>query len=297
MTNKQYLEKFSGNDPRALANFVQFGFVIYKDLYDPHLISAIHQFITSKFDRLVTLHKQGQIPRNVHEWAIAIIDKLETSELSQDYANAKQVIEMLKRYLGPDIAMLGKDALWINVPSDTHPVLEKPHHTDAWTGTSVQSLFFKTFFTDVDDYNGLSVVPQSHSYGMTPVRNRTIDPLSNIEIDSIDLNNIKAGDSVLWHPLLIHSTTGRSDKNMRISITSRFTSTESPFSSQERSLGYRTLSVGPLNQILRLIGNDYLTPLRTYGGVVALDRRLAKLYGLHHDNTDDIDYGELLKSG
>ena len=47
---------------------------------------------------------------------------------------------------------------------------------------------------------------------------------------------------------------------------------------QERALGYRTLSVGPMNQILRLVGSDHLTPLRTYGGSVSIDKRLAHLY-------------------
>jgi hypothetical protein len=61
-------------------------------------------------------------------------------------------------------------------------------------------------------------------------------------------------------------------------MTSRFTSTETEFSSQERALGYRTLKVGPLNQILRLIGNDLLSPFRTYGGFVGIDRRMADIY-------------------
>ena len=131
----------------------------------------------------------------------------------------------------------------------------------------------------------MSVSPGSHLLGMVPVRNRAIDPSSNIKLEDLNLNNLKAGDVIAWHPLLIHKTTGHSDRNMRIAITSRFTSTETPFSSQERSLGYRALSVGPMNQVLRLIGNDLLTPLRTYGGFVGIDRRLQKLYGYSHYET------------
>ena len=61
-------------------------------------------------------------------------------------------------------------------------------------------------------------------------------------------------------------------------MTARFTSTETEFSSQERALGYSALSVGPMNQIKRLIGNDQLYPLRTYNTYVGTDKRLAKLY-------------------
>jgi ectoine hydroxylase-related dioxygenase (phytanoyl-CoA dioxygenase family) len=135
------------------------------------------------------------------------------------------------------------------------------------------------FLTDVDKHNGIAVSPGSHLQGMLPVRNRAIDPVSKAKFKSVNLDTIRAGDWLIWHPLLVHATVGHSAKNTRISITSRYTSTETPFSSQERALGYRTLSVGPMNQILRLVGNDYLTPLRTYGGTVAIDKRLKAIYG------------------
>ena len=80
------------------------------------------------------------------------------------------------------------------------------------------------------------------------------------------------------HPLLINSTAGHSDKNTRMSVVSCYTSTETPVSSQERSLGYRTLAVGPMNEILRLIGNDNLTPFRTYGGYAGIVRRFQDIY-------------------
>ena len=67
----------------------------------------------------------------------------------------------MKDFLGPDIALLGYDALWLNVPKDTDPVLLKGLHTDSWTGTSVL-IFAKTFFTDVDPFNGMTVCPGSH---------------------------------------------------------------------------------------------------------------------------------------
>jgi ectoine hydroxylase-related dioxygenase (phytanoyl-CoA dioxygenase family) len=170
----------------------------------------------------------------------------------------------------------------------------KGDHTDAWTGTSINTIFAKTFFTSVDEYNGMSVCPGSHLQGLIPTRNRKIDPLFNIKFDSFNLSNSKAGDFLIWHPLLIHSTTGHSDKNIRISLTSRFTSTETDFSSQERALGYKTINVSPMNQILRLIGNDYLSPLRTYDGFVGIDRRLSDIYE-YSSYKKDRDYTPFLK--
>ena len=53
-------------------------------------------------------------------------------------------------------------------------------------------------------------------------------------------------------------------------------------------MGYETITVSPLNQILRIIGNDKLSPLRTYGGFVGTDKRLKELYDLSaYDEVDD----------
>jgi ectoine hydroxylase-related dioxygenase (phytanoyl-CoA dioxygenase family) len=114
-----------------------------------------------------------------------------------------------------------------------------------------------------------------------------------VEFANVNLDNAKKGDFLIWHPLLVHATTGHSNTNIRVSITSRFSSTETPFSSQERSLGYRPLSVGPMNQIRRLIGNDYLSPFRTYGGYVGIDRRLSDLYG-YSNYKAEVDYRKYL---
>ena len=219
---------------------------------------------------------QSRLPKNkkYHEAAREIMDELATTREFSEMT--RYPLALMQGLLGPDVAMLGYDALWINVPKDKDPVLLKGIHNDAWSGTSVNTVFAKFFLTDSDRYNGVTVYPGSHLQGMLPVRNRA--PAVKVKFPSVTIV-AKAGDLLIWHPLLLHKTTGHSDKNIRISITSRYTSTETPFSSQERALGYRTLSVGPMNQILRLIGSDQLTPLRTYGGKVAIDRRLAHLYG------------------
>ena len=63
-------------------------------------------------------------------------------------------------------------------------------------------------------------------------------------------------------------------KNKRVSFTLRYTSTENEFSSQERALGYKTISVSSNNIIRRYIGNDLLQPFRIYGGKASIDKRL-----------------------
>lgn len=268
---------FGGPSRDAADHFVRDGYVVYRGIHDPTTIGAWRLWIRSR------LWVRSELARrqagDLHAATVEVMDEFQKTPLYDEIVSAPSLLVLLKQYLGPDICLLGFDALWVNASKDKNPVLLKGIHQDAWTGTSVNTIFVKTFFTDCDQYNGITVYPGSHLQGMLPVRNRGVDPAAKVKFKGVNLKDIKAGDVLIWHPLLLHSTTGHSAKNIRISMTSRYTSTETAFSSQERALGYRTLSVGPMNQILRLIGNDSLTPLRTYGGVVAIDRRMKGLYG------------------
>ena len=246
-------------------DFVRDGFVVYRFVFPPQAVQECREFVEERFNKAYDPHAQ----------AVPIMDELRNQDCFKKIVESPQAVSIMKRFLGPDVCIFNYDALWINVPKDKNPVLLKGQHTDAWTGTSVNTVFAKIFLTDVDKHNGISVSPGSHLQGMVPVKNRK---LHGVKFKSQNLDTIQAGDWLLWHPLLVHSTVGHSATKTRLSITSRYTSTETPFSSQERALGYKTLSVGPLNQILRLVGNDHLTPLRTYGGKVAIDKRLADIY-------------------
>lgn len=247
----------------SLRRFVEDGYALIRGAYDKDLIAQCRKYV---FDRF----KKGK----VQEQAVEIIESFQRTDLYDRFITNPKTLRLMQKLLGPDVCVLGYDALWINVPQDTDPVLLKGVHSDAWTGTGVDTIFAKVFFTDCDEYNGMSVCPGTHLQGMWPVMNRAV---REMEPEAIPVM-AKAGDLLIWHSLLLHSTTGHSDKNVRVSITSRYKSTETPFTSQERALGYRTLSVGPMNKIKRVIGNDYLTPFRTYGGVVGIDKRMAKIY-------------------
>ena len=280
--SKELLAKYDiSSCDEAVRFFCKHGYVVIQGLHKADLIAEMREFIQNRLARLLEKSREGVISLDLNGWAVSIVKRIETTNSYEKYIKSLDMLKFLKLLLGPDICILGQEALWINYPTDKDPVLNKNIHTDAWTGTSINTIFSKCFLTDVDEYNGMSVVPGSHLYGFVPVRNRGIDPGANIEdhLSVLNLKHIRAGDVLIWHSLLLHSTTGHSDSQTRISLTSRYTSTETPFSSQERALGYTPLSVGPMNQILRVIGNDLLSPFRTLGGSVGVDRRLEHLYG------------------
>ena len=294
MLARSPVRKRTVDDREAVIDFVQQGFVIYEDVFDTDLIAISLEHLMIDYDRLSGLARDGQFPVDVNGWSVAIMDAFARTGLYDQIIHTPKLIEIAKGYVGPDVAWLGHDGLFINVPTDTDPVLLKGQHTDVWTGTGVNTVFAALFFTDVDAYNGLTVCPGSHLQGLRPVRNRAIHPDWDVPFEQVNLDMVRAGDLVVWHALLIHSTTGHSDKNTRISMTSRFRANDGDMTSQERALGTRALSVGPLNQVLRLVGNDRLTPLRTYGGYVGVDRRMAGLYDCspYHGG---VDYSQYLR--
>lgn len=268
--------KFKPEDQEAIRFFVQNGYVVYEGAHDLESIKQTAQWVLHKYAE----HSTDDSTLDVNEWSCMMMDHFIRTDAGEKFIKNQAITKIMQQYLGPDICVFNQDALWVNVPKDTNPVLLKGIHTDAWTGTSVNTLFCKTFFTDVDEHNGMSVCPGSHLLGLVPVKNREVNAHADIDltVELLNLKDMKSGDVLIWHPLLLHSTTGHSDTNIRVSITSRYTSTETPFTSQERALGYRTLSVGPMNQILRIIGNDQLQPFRTLGGFVGVDKRLKDLY-------------------
>jgi len=267
------MHKFHPEDEAAVKSFVEDGYVVYNDIFDLELIADIREFILSR----VPAYREGM---DMYAMANGIMDELECSPLYETWVHTANLKKMAQHYVGPDIAWIAYDTIFINLPNDTDPVMTKGWHQDLVTGTGVDTVFAKTFFTDVDAYNGMSVIPGSHLQGLQPVRNRKpqIDLLQN-GYKAVNLDTCKAGDVMVWHSLTMHATTGHSPTNTRISISSRFKSTEGPMTSQERALGYRSLGVGPLNHVKRYIGNDYLMPFRTMGGAVKIDKHLTNIYG------------------
>jgi len=283
-----------GNQTEIIRRLVLDGYVLIQGAVKPTVIHSSNEMIQLALEELISYSKNQSLELDYNGFAVSILEEFARTYEYQCLTSDEKLLDLLACFLGPDIGILGYDALWINAPSDSDPVLLKNQHVDAWTGTSVNSLFVKFFFTDVDKYNGVCVSPGSHLQGLIPVRNRGIDPSTRAWFDDLNLDTAARGDVLIWHPLLVHSTAGHSPTALRISMTSRYTSTESSFSSQERALGIRPLRVGPLNQVLRIIGSDHLLPFRTYGGHVGIDRRMSGIY--RYGNFEkDLDYRHLIK--
>ncbi len=269
---KNLKNKFSSKSNNLEEFYIKNGYLLIKSPVNKKLLDKISKSFQVQFKKL----KKN---KDIHLICNKIMEDFENSNLYQELIFDKELINLMIRMIGKDLCVLNYSALWINTPTNKNPVLKKNDHVDAWTGTGVDTVFVKVFLTDCDDFNGMSVYPGTHLHGLYPVKNRSLNLPHNISLPKkINLSNAKKGDILIWHPLLVHATTGQSKNKTRISMTLRYKSTEGDFTSQEKALGYKTISVGLNNIIKRYIGNDYLSPFRVYGGAAAIDKRLSKVY-------------------
>lgn len=163
-----------------------------------------------------------------------------------------------------------------------------------WTGNSFDSIQLLIFITNADKHNSITFYPGSHFLGLLPVKNRKLDE-NNFKLKNkpFSLNNILAGDIIIFHPLLLHSSViDKKNKSLRVSIGTRVKSFEKNFSSQEKSTGYKVINIGPINHIKRVIGNDYLQPLRIYEGKQNVSLTIQDDYPLLKENNKN---DELIK--
>ena len=92
-----------------------------------------------------------------------------------------------------------------------------------WTGNSFDSIQLLIFITNADKHNSITFYPGSHFLGLLPVKNRKLDE-NNFKLKNkpFSLNNILAGDIIIFHPLLLHSSViDKKNKSLRVSIGTR----------------------------------------------------------------------------
>ena len=153
----------------------------------------------TNLQKLVKLSKLKEIEYDINGFAAAIIEKYSQSHLYDSHVSNKNLIKIMQKFLGRDIAIFNQDALWINTPTNKDPVLNKGLHSDFWTGTSINTIFSKVFFTDVDNFNSMTVCPGSHLYGSVPVKNRAIDENLMDASKIIEINLYNQGPIIILH--------------------------------------------------------------------------------------------------
>ena len=281
--------------------FVENGFCVVRGIYNEKKLKELE-----KFFKIISLKFEKINKRNFYDqqaFAIACGSIFNKSDLNDYFFNNKNLIQLLKLFYGNDIIKIGESRFQINTKIRNNKKQiedEKKHsqylgiHSDYWTGTSEYSIHYWLPFFGLDKKNSMTVYPGSHLNGPFPVYNRSIDKSYKFLYKPHNLNFLKKGDLVLFHSLLLHKTSGKSQKT-RASLLTRFNNLHYRKTQQEYDLGFKTLSAGPMRKIIRMIGNDRLTPFRTYGGKAGIDRVTKSIYAENQMQPKDLSLIDKLK--
>ena len=264
--------------------FVKEGFCVIRGVYNSKKIIELEHLIL-KLDKKYNKFKNSF---DNQSFAIASHKIFEKTSLYDYFYRNKNLIKILKLFYGTDVAHINYSRFQINrkfleikskKKNDEEIKFQqfKGIHNDHWTGSSEYTIHYWMPFSGVDRNNAMVMYPGSHLNGSYPVLNREIDKSLDFKYKPHNLSYLKNGDIVLFHSLLLHKTAGKTDKT-RFAELSRFASPNFKMTNQELDLGYKSLAIGPMRRIIRTIGNDALTPFRTYGSIAGIDRVVYEVY-------------------
>ncbi len=261
------LFRFEPNDSGLIECFVENGFVIIRSAVLTESIDKLHNFVSKRYsEEKKTFLKRGE-EKNLPVLGISrkIVEEVQNTSLYPELTQANQLLDSCEKIIGPDLSLVNWLNLWINDPEDPSIVTNKSLHQEAWSGQSVDELTVWVPLHEPDNDNSMSVIPQSHYFGLMPNRNRNLVIPPDFKVPEEIILTLEKGEAVLFHALLLHKTTGRG-KNMRFACSFTVRNTLAQLGVSTSYQGFFPVRRSAFTRIRKTLGNDHLTPLRTYGG-------------------------------
>jgi hypothetical protein len=251
--------------------FVENGFFVAEEVFDQGLIAEIYNFISTKYmgykASLISKFPERGLP--VLGMGKHIMSELKSEGLFEKLISSRHFLDALEKLIGPDLTMPNTPSLWINDKDDPSIATNKSLHQEIWSGIGVDDITVWIPYHETDTNTTMLVIPRSHYFGFFPNQNRKILCPDGFKMpDSLSLAPLKPGCAVFFHSLLLHATSGRGE-NIRYATSFPVKNTLSPSTRQQQTFGCIPLRNGPLSKIRTVLGNDYLSPLRTFGGQVS----------------------------
>ena len=149
--------------------FVKNGYVVYRNLYDKSKFTEAQKFLFEKYSSLKK--KFNSKKSKVDSWKLAaeISESFENSDISTSLYKSGKLLDILKKYIGPDICIFNKKCCYIIDPTFKNYSTKLSPHVDGWVGNSVEMLQVNTFITKADKFNSMVFYPGSHLFGLLPV--------------------------------------------------------------------------------------------------------------------------------
>ena len=269
MENSPNQEKYrwASTDPEFIECFVNYGFVIAADAFPSDIITQLYDLISSMYTgykkRFIEAHQDDPIP--YVGITKKVIEEFERDPLYSEWIRTPTLLEALEKILGPDISKTCMTGFFPVDPDDQSSAIVKDLHQELWTGGGPDDINSWTPLHATRLEDSLLVVPGSHMFGLLPNRNRKVVLEDDIQIPEAIPLLMQKGDIVFFHSLLLHGGAGVGTQ-MRYAIQNAYRDTFAPMTVNQKGLGFVNLKQGPMTRIRKILGNDFLTPLRTYGG-------------------------------
>jgi len=263
------------NSPGYVDCFIENGFVVAEEIFDPKLIENIYKFVSTHYlaykGKFIAKFPGRKLP--VLGMSKHILSELKREGLFENLIGSNKFLDAMEKLLGPDLAMPATPCLWINDQDEFSKVTNKSLHQEIWSGIGVDDLSVWIPLHETKPKNTMAVIPKSHYFGFFPNQNRnTVCPEGFKMPESLPLAPLNPGCAVFFHSLLLHETSGK-DEDIRYAASFPVKNTLSPATRQQQTFGYTALRNGPFSRIRGGLGNDFLSPLRTYGGPVSNDQK------------------------
>ena len=179
-----------------------------------------------------------------------------------------QILDILTRFLGPDLAYARAGQIFINLESENNPVYKKRWHQEVWSGGGTLQLHLWIPFIIPELLGGIEFIKQSHHWGLIPNQNR--EPTKLPDEYEIVHPELKEGDFAIFSSFTVHRTANQYAAKPRVALAISIRNIYHPFSGHEHHLSWQNFHVSPIAKVEKILGNPYLSPFRTLGGEISL---------------------------
>lgn len=176
------------------------------------------------------------------------------------------ILEKFIHLIGPDLAYLRAGQIAINMKEQSDNLYFKKWHQEMWSGAGVNEVLLWNPILMEPGIGGVEFIPGSHMWGLVPNRNR--EPLELPPNYQIVHPYVEEGDAVFFTALTLHRTVLNTNNKPRIALATAIRNIYHPSSGLESMLSWMPFHFSAFAKIRKGLGNPYLTPFRTLGGIL-----------------------------
>jgi phytanoyl-CoA hydroxylase len=225
------------------AFYEKHGYILIKNLVPPHRLNIYAQrfldIVNGRVEKQATMLMMRDVtvakPKGMGEHSITKLQDFMDDEVLFQYCAEPAVLSVVESIVGADVKAM--HTMLINKPPDTGKGSSRhPPHQDLWYfpfRPAEKIVASWTAMQHIDETNGcLFVVPGSHmgqllkhEYPSDGIVNKAYHGIQNTsEADTKSMVNIvmESGDTVFFHPLLIHGSGRNNSSGFRKAISCHF---------------------------------------------------------------------------